>query len=124
VTDPRAQFHNNASQATKREMLRQDKLNNTLYGRAQLEIEQLNTGRFAKANPSHSALPEYPKLPENSPWANDPVPPEEPLGIDVEATPVVGEAFEVQASIERANAELPNVVRAARASEPAQHQQR
>ena len=41
-------------------------------------------GRFTKQTASKViGVPTYPKLPDNSPWANNPVPTEPPLGIDV-----------------------------------------
>jgi len=101
VSDPRSQFRNNASQATKGEMLRQDKLNNTLYGRGLLELEQSNTGRFARLKSSKSPLPEYPPLPETSPWHHDPVGQEAPLGFSVENVAFCGDTVvELIASVE------------------------
>jgi hypothetical protein len=34
-----------------------------------------------------TAVPQYPAQPQGSPWASDPVPPEEPLGYDIDALP-------------------------------------
>jgi hypothetical protein len=39
-------------------------------------------------------VPQYPKLPPESPWHHDPTSPEEPLGWSVNDTPVVGEPHE------------------------------
>jgi hypothetical protein len=58
-------------------------------------------GRWAKpaqVTGSEGAV-HMPRLPENSPWSCDPVPPEAPLGIDVSETPIVGEPHEVEASL-------------------------
>jgi hypothetical protein len=92
-------YRNDATRETKAEMARNDRLNNTLYGRGLLDAEQMNIGRFAKPPYSKSPLPEYPKLPESSPWSHDPVGDEAPLGLDISAVPEVGEAFEIAASL-------------------------
>jgi hypothetical protein len=60
-------------------------------------------GRFQKQVPTNVSGKDpatlYPKLPTSSHWSNDPVPPEAPLGIDVTETPIVGESFEVEQSL-------------------------
>ena len=43
----------------------------------------------------------YPKLPASSPWSCDPVPPEPPYGLDISEPPIVGESWEVAASLDR-----------------------
>ena len=60
-------------------------------------------GRFQKVAPNNvigSSSISYPRIP-SGPWSADyaQVPPEEPLGIDVTETPIVGESFEVEASL-------------------------
>jgi hypothetical protein len=61
-------------------------------------------GRFAKTTPTNvigSSPVSYPKL-RTGPWADQPMPPEEPpLGFSVEEVPVVGESWEVEASLDR-----------------------
>ncbi len=49
-------------------------------------------GRFASVERSTvtAAGPIYPRLPASSPWSHDPVPPEEPLGIDINEMPALG----------------------------------
>ncbi len=65
------------TQADKRAVLK----NETLLSRA----GHVEPG-MAQANVVGNApVPEYPRLPANSPWAADPVPPEPPLGEDVNA---------------------------------------
>lgn len=89
-----------ATAAEKLEQLLQEKRNNSYQGRAILEMEQENVGRFRRKPTDPSPLPVYPALPENSPWHHDPVPMEEPLGYSVEDVLPVGELFEVEASIQ------------------------
>jgi len=61
-------------------------------------------GRFQKQAPTNvigSSPVSYPKL-KSGPWADQPMPPEEPpLGFSVDETPIVGETFEVNASLDR-----------------------
>ena len=60
-------------------------------------------GRYAKAVPNNviGASPiSYPKLP-SGPWSAQPGPgPEPPYGEDISTPPIVGEAFEVNASLD------------------------
>lgn len=66
-----------------------------------------DAGRFAAINKANvvgaKAVPDYPNQPANS-FSNQAAVagPEEALGFDVNETPVVGESWEVEASIERA----------------------
>jgi hypothetical protein len=80
------------------EALKNDRRNQTLHGRASSDLDLENTGRFAKP---HAVIgvdaPDYPQLPTSSPWHDDPVGPEEPLGYDINEVAVVGEKFEVEA---------------------------
>ena len=93
-------FNNRATMKEKVEQLRNDQRNaSTLHQFASSEAGEIG-GRFAKpatVNASQQAV-HYPKLPTSSPWSCDPVPPEEPLGIDVNEPVVTGEPFEVEAS--------------------------
>ena len=59
---------------------------------------QINKATVTGSQPSV----QYPKLPEASPWHSNPVPPEPSLGYPVDEVPIVGEEFEVRASLERA----------------------
>jgi hypothetical protein len=91
-------FSNNSDQKERKAILKNDAT--TLHKFAQSEAGEIG-GRFAKPatlNASQSAV-HYPKLPTSSPWSSDPVPPEEPLGIDVSEAPIVGEPAEVEASL-------------------------
>jgi hypothetical protein len=93
-------YRNKATQREREEVLRNDRAN-TYAGRAQAEADEIQ-GRFSqreKATVIGIGAIEYPQLPENS-WTNDPVPPEEPLGIDVNYVEAVGEKFEVDASLD------------------------
>ena len=43
-------------------------------------------GRFKKELEARvTGVPEYPRQPSHSPWANDPVPDEPPLGFEIDA---------------------------------------
>jgi hypothetical protein len=94
-------FKNDATQAERQEALRND----TYHGRASHDLEL--GGRFAAINkPSiiGAASAKYPKLPSSSPWSADPVPPEEPLGFEINALEPVGTAAEIEASLGEAAA--------------------
>ena len=60
-------------------------------------------GRFAKATPTNvigSSPVSYPRVP-SGPWSDQPMPgPEAPLGFSVEETPVVGEQWEIEKSLD------------------------
>jgi hypothetical protein len=75
-----------------------DKHASTYAAFAQAEADQPR-GRFSAIDKNEvigsAPVPQYPPLPQNSPWSNDPVPSEEPLGYSVHEHPVVGEAFEI-----------------------------
>jgi hypothetical protein len=64
----------------------------------------VDRGRFTareKAAVTGAEPVKYPRLPETSPWHHDPLPAEEPLGLDVNAMVPTGEPHEVQASIDK-----------------------
>jgi len=95
----------------KKQILRNEQRvrNDTLQFRTAADLGLENTGRYAKPFTviGTEPTPHYPKLPTSSPWHDDPVPPEEPLGYSVDETPIVGEVEEVQASIDRLEAAAP-----------------
>src|SRR5262249_27697905 len=65
----------------------------TYFSRAIAEAEP-SSGRFANIDRSTVTAaggPRYPELPTSSPWHSDPVPPEVPLGFDINEVPAVGE---------------------------------
>lgn len=70
---------------------------NTLFGRAQADVEAELGGRWAKPKPMMSGS--VPMQPEGSPWSHDPVGIEPPLGVSVDEVVPVGEAFEIEASL-------------------------
>jgi hypothetical protein len=93
--------HNDSSQSERRAILRNEREVGTYHAFATGEAGAVG-GRFAareKSTVIGAGQVAYPALPANSPWYNDPVPPEEPLGVDLSAAPVVGEAHEVAASL-------------------------
>src|SRR5262245_7924583 len=56
----------------------------TFFSRARADADQLG-GRFKKVTETRvTGVPSYPQQPASSPWANDPVPPEAPLGFSVD----------------------------------------
>ena len=68
--------------------------------RAQVEIGSELGGRFSHLTKTVvTGVPQVPRQPPNSPFHHDAVPPEEPLGIDVNAMSTVGTPSEVSASI-------------------------
>jgi hypothetical protein len=59
-------------------------------------------GRFAAESKQRvvgSGPVAYPQLPETSPWHNDPVPAEEPLGVDINMVEAVGTYAEIEKSL-------------------------
>ena len=93
-------YHNDATQAEKREVLRND----SYFSRQQNAIDD-SGGRFAKLTPATitgvTPVPSYPSLPPNSPWANgfdNNIEP--PFPVDIEAHEPVGTPVEIKASIE------------------------
>jgi hypothetical protein len=60
----------------------------TFFSRAQADAELTSQGRFKKETATRvTGVPTYPSMPASSPWSNDPVPPEEPLGFSVDELP-------------------------------------
>jgi hypothetical protein len=90
-------FNNNSSQKERAQVLRNDR--DCLHTRYQDEAG----GRFKRQVPTQisgsNPATLYPKLPASSPWSSDPVPPEEPLGIDVGEPVITGEPHELEASL-------------------------
>jgi len=91
-------FSNNSSQRERRAVIKNDAT--TFHDFAQSQADEVG-GRFAKPTQVSGKDPAtlYPKLPTSSPWSSDPVPPEPPYGQDISEPPVVGESFEVEASL-------------------------
>ena len=90
-------YHQNSDQREREAVLRND----TFQSRAQAEADDVR-GRWAqehKATVTGTGPVQYPRLPESS-WVNDPVPPEQPLGLDINTVEAVGTIPEIQASIE------------------------
>jgi hypothetical protein len=91
-------FNNRSDQKERAAILKNDAA--TLHQFAQSEASEIG-GRFAKpqtVNASEQAV-HYPRLPTSSPWSNPIEAVEPPLGFSVDETPIVGEAFEVEASL-------------------------
>ncbi len=71
----------------------------TLLDHARAHADDAAGGRFKKEMATEvTGVPQYPKLPATSPFAFDPVPPEEPLGFSVDDMVPVGTATEVEDS--------------------------
>jgi hypothetical protein len=84
-----------------RPMIGDDNAASTYQNFAQSDASLENQGRFAKAQHISGTQPttQYPRLP-SGPWSGpDPSGLEPPLGIDVSEAPIVGEPFEVEASL-------------------------
>jgi hypothetical protein len=83
-----AEYHNDATQAERREALKAD----CYFNRAQSEIGSELGGRFKHlSTTSVTPVPQYPQQPPNSPFHHDPTGAEPPLGIDVNAMPGVAQ---------------------------------
>lgn len=82
-----------------RKLRRGDREASTYHAQAMAGLDEPG-GRFAQARHVTGSAPsvEYPKLPGNSPWSGDPVPPEEPLGYSVNDLEPTGEAHELAQS--------------------------
>jgi hypothetical protein len=68
---------------------------------ADLALELAQGGRHAKPASVIGSEPtiRYPRQPEGSPWAFDPVPNEEPFGVDINSQEVTGTPVEVEQSL-------------------------
>jgi len=78
---------NDTDQQTRRQVLK-----DTYFSRASADADMIG-GRFKRETETRvTGVPSYPRQPESSPWASDPVPPEEPLGYDINALPELGGA--------------------------------
>ena len=83
-----AEYHNEASQAERRQALKAD----CYFNRAQTEVGSELGGRFKHlSTTSVTPVPQYPQQPPNSPFRQDPTGPEPPLGIDVNSMTGVGQ---------------------------------
>jgi hypothetical protein len=106
-------FNNDASQAERREVLKND----VTYHRFGLRDDGPG-GRYAKQQEKRSVTgstdPTYPALPEASPWSQWPPEPVggDPLGVDVNEMVPVGSPAEIEAS-ERRLAEIEDRLREA-----------
>jgi hypothetical protein len=82
-----AEYHNEASQAERRQALKAD----CYFNRAQSEVGQ-ELGRFSHlTKASVTPVTQYPQQPPNSPFRQDPAGAEPPLGIDVNSMTGVGQ---------------------------------
>jgi hypothetical protein len=96
-------FINQSTQREKEEVLRNerklksgDRQSTTYHAQAMAGLDEPG-GRFSEARYVSGSEPStnMPRLPANSPWAHDPVPPEEPLGYSVNDLEPTGEAHEL-----------------------------
>jgi|SRR5215510_16025415 len=78
-------YQNPATQAERRKEVERD----SYFRRAQGDAETELGGRYKKpVTVIGAGVPEYPRLPANSPWATpDPTGPEPPLGYEIDALP-------------------------------------
>jgi hypothetical protein len=95
------------TQKERREILENDrKVRATYFSQAQANMDDERGGRYATLNkPSvtgSSPSVMVPQQPANSFWSCDPVPPEMPLGYDINAMEPVGEKFEIEKSLSSA----------------------
>jgi hypothetical protein len=97
-------YHNPAAPAERAAVHRNDERvrKGATYSQIAASESDLVGGRYATESRQRvvgAPAFRYPDLPSSSPWHNDPVPAEEPLGVDLGAAPVVGEVFEVEKSL-------------------------
>jgi len=95
-------FKNTATMKEKAQIAQNDRWN-TNYGRAMAEMEQI-AGRFAARQKAQVIGQNAPTYPQAADWTHDHTGDEPSFGVDVGAAPVVGEKFEVDASIARIKA--------------------
>jgi hypothetical protein len=80
MTRLRDDYWNPFSQSERKEILKNDRdTRDTFHSRAQAALDDESGGRFAKVTPRNvtgaSPSAQYPRQPENSPYASNPVPP-------------------------------------------------
>jgi hypothetical protein len=93
MSNPSTPFNNSATQAEKKQVLR-----DTMHARAMAEFSLEQAGRHAKqSSVIGTGAPNYPAGPA---WTNDPTGVEPPLGVDVNQIEPVGEPLEVAKSLE------------------------
>jgi hypothetical protein len=86
------EYQNDASQAERKAMLKNDRQAKTYFERAQVEVGSELGGRYRHLAPaSVVGVPQYPQQPPNSPFRQDPTGAEPPLGIDVNSMMGVGQ---------------------------------
>ena len=90
-------FNNNSSQKERAQFVR-----DSYHTRANADASLEQSGRFAKPQAITGKDPAtlYPKLPTSSPWSNPIEAVEPPLGFSVEETPIVGEQWEIEKSLD------------------------
>ena len=92
-------YENETSQRERKAVLKND----TFLSRAMADDELGLGGRFKRL--SNATIvgatpgPQVPTLPEGSPWSNDPVGDERPLGFEIDAMEPVGTEAEITRSI-------------------------
>ena len=90
------------SQAERRRIMADERRGRTYHGVAASSVDDERGGRYGASGSKQTVVGSspiaYPKLPANSPWANDPCPLEPVLGFSVEELEPVGEPFEIEAS--------------------------
>jgi hypothetical protein len=87
------------TQADKRRVLKDDRAS-TYYAMAEATAGE-ELGRYKHLGKA-SVTGAVPKLPASSPWCSDPVPNEEPTGIDLNQQEAVGTQAEINASLPKA----------------------
>lgn len=102
-------YRNLATMREKAAILKNDRRMNTMHGRAQIELEQLMTGRFAR-RAEVSGVEAAPVAFPAAEWTCADPGLEPPTGIDINAQEPTGEPFEINASIERRAASLPSTM--------------
>ncbi len=92
---------NDSSQSERRAVLKNESEASTFFQQAQIGLS-LEGGRFAANDTTITGIEpaaQYPRLPASSPWSSDPVPPERPTGVAIDAMEPCGTPAEIAASL-------------------------
>jgi hypothetical protein len=99
MTNATRPFINNATRKEREELLREAQLPTTYHHLAGLDDDLGGRFRVKETIAGEQAATQYPRQPEASPWAGDPVGLEPPLGVEINAQEPTGEAHEIEKSL-------------------------
>jgi hypothetical protein len=92
-------YTNNTTQEERKRLIAEARLPTTYHRLAGLDDDLSGRFRVKETIAGEQAATQYPRQPEASPWAGDPVGLEPPLGVEIDAQEPMGEAHEIEKSL-------------------------